>query len=189
MDSLNSMKQKLRPLGFYNLSDNSLISSELAAYADVLNDIEAQLVELERERYITTSESYGLEMRERILSEKKSERTIESRRNILLYRYSINPTDFNENSIKQVMKNAGIIGEIVEIPREFKIYINCLEIENRLEDKANIKEMIEEFLPAHLDCIFNFGNLKWDTIDNGNKTFDEMDAQNLTWDEIDNFNI
>ena len=51
----------------------------------------------------------------------------------------------------------------------------------------DIKSMVEEFLPAHLDCIFDFRNLQWNTIDGKNNTFNTIDSKNLTWDEIDTF--
>lgn len=187
MSALNSMKQTLRPLGFYNLNDNTLINAELSAYAMVLDEISSYLSEIERERFISTAESYGLSMRELIFTTEQNEKIIQERRKILLYRTAITPNDFNKSSIKKAMEIGGITGYIIENPSQSTIYINCLELADSSSDKETIKSMVEEFLPAHLECIFDFSNLNWDTIDSKNKTFDELDVEDLTWDEIDNY--
>lgn len=187
MSSLNSIKQKLRPLGFYNLNNDSLIHAELSAYAVALDTIEAQLAEIEKEKFICTAEDYGLNTRERIFGTEQSDKDTQTRRDILLYRYAINSENFNEKSIKKAMKNAGIIGYIIEAPQKNTIYINCIELENSKADKNSIKSVVEEFLPAHLECIFDFRKLQWNLIDNKDYTFETIDNKNLTWNDIDNF--
>lgn len=188
MNSLNSMKQKLRPLGFYNLNDNSLISAELNSYAEALDSIESSLSEIERECFITTAESYGLGMKERIFGAEQNNISVNKRREILIYRCSINSNSFNRESIEKVLEVAGINGYIIEVPSKNIMYINCLSLSDNSIDKDKIKKIIEEYLPAHLDCIFDFRDLKWDTIDSNNNTFNYIDSKNLTWNDIDNFN-
>lgn len=188
MTSLNSLKQKLRPLGFYNLNDNSLISAELSAYSVALDSIESMLSEMEKERFIATATTYGLSMRELTFGVEQSEKPTESRRNMLLCRYSINPDDFNEECIIKIMENVGVHGYITKFPSQNTIYINCLKLDDTSADKNSIKSIIEEFLPAHLECIFDFRSLQWDDIDSKNNTFEIIDNKNLTWNEIDNFN-
>lgn len=188
MSSLNSMKQKLKPLGFYNLSgENSLVNAELNAYAEALDSIEASLNEIEKECFISTAESYGLGMRERMFGAEQNNINVNKRREILIYRCSINSNSFNKESIEKALEVAGINGYIIEVPNKNLMYINCLSLYDNTLDKTKIKNIIEEYLPAHLDCIFDFRNLKWDTIDSNDKTFNEMDSKNLTWNSIDNF--
>lgn len=187
MNSLNSMRQKLKPLGFYNLNDTSLISAELSAYAQAINIIETLLDEIEKECFLATAQSYGLSIPEKMLGSEQSDKSYEDRRNSLLYRYSITANDFNKESIEKVLSVAGVNGYIIEVPEQNTMYINCLSLNDEIANKDEIKKQIEEFLPAHLNCIFDFRNLQWDTIDNNDKTFNEMDSQDLTWDNIDNF--
>lgn len=187
MSTLNSLKQTLRPLGLYNLDDTTLINAELSAYALVLDEVEALLAELEQERFVVTAEDYGLAMRERILGAEQKDKTVEARRNLLLLRQSITSNDFNKTSLEKVLKNSGIIGYIIESPMNNLIYINCLDLEDSIADKEALKAVVAEFLPAHLECIFDFRNLQWNSIDSKNISFDEMDEKGLTWDDIDNF--
>ncbi len=188
MSSLNSMRQKLKPLGFYNLNDNSLISAELSAYATALDEIEYLLDEAEQECFIATAKGYGLSERERMLGAEQKSQTVEYRRENLLYRYSITSNSFNKDSIAKVLSVSGINGHIIEIPNENTLYINCLSLNNSSASKEAIVESVKEFLPAHLNCIFDFRNLGWDTIDGNDNTFDTIDSKNLTWDDIDSFN-
>ncbi len=187
MSILNSMKQKLHPLGIYSLSDSSVVTSELAAYAEVLDAIEAQLAELEQERFVATAQTYGLTMRELAIGSEQKSDTIEKRRSALLYRSAIRTTDFNKTAIEGVLKAVGINGYIIEAPEKNKIYINCLSLEVRGSDKELKKQIISQFLPAHLECFFDFRNLQWQFIEELSNTFDRMDSRNLTWDQIEDF--
>lgn len=187
MSSLDSMKQKLRPLGFYNLSDGTLINAELSSYAVVFDEISEMLAEIERECFVCTAESYGLSIRERMLGPEQTNKSVEERRNQLLYRSSITANDFTKSSIEKAIATAGLNGSIVEYPTQNSVHINCSGLIDNSLDKDDAQKMVEEFLPAHLNYIFNFSTLQWDTIDANGYTFDEMDDQNLTWNEIDNF--
>ncbi len=187
MSSLNSMKQKLRPLGFYDLNDDTIISAELSAYAVVLDEINATLAEIERECFVNTAESYGLGMRERMLGPEQTNKPVDERRNQLLYRSAITANDFTKSSLERALLVAGLDGSIVEYPDQNSVHINCSGLTNGSLDKVAAQKMVEEFLPAHLECVFNFSALQWDSIDALGNTFDEMDARGLTWDEIDNF--
>lgn len=187
MSILNSMKQKLHPLGIYSLSDSSVITAELAAYAEVLDAIEEQLTELEQERFVVTAQSYGITMRELAIGSEQKNETIEKRRSVLLYRSAIKETDFNKTAIEGVLKTVDINGYIIEMPEENKIYINCLPLDVTGSDKELKKQIVSQFLPAHLECFFDFRNLQWQFIEELANTFDVMDSRDLTWDEIENF--
>lgn len=187
MSILNSMKQKLHPLGIYSLSDTSKITAELTAYSEALDEIEAQLQELEQERFLATAKTYGITMRELTIGPEQKYEKLEKRRNTLLHRWAISETDFNKKAIESLLKTEGINGYIIEVPEKNTIYINCLSLDVRRSNKDAKKEAISQFLPAHLECVFDFRNLQWQVIDAKNYTFDGMDARNLTWDDIANY--
>lgn len=187
MSILNSMKQKLHPLGIYSLSDSSTITAELTAYSVALDEIEAQLQELEQERFLATAQTYGITIRELAIGPEQKYEKLEKRRNKLLHRSAISETDFNKKAIESLLETEGINGYIIEVPEKNTIYINCLSLDVRGADKEAKKELLSQFLPAHLECIFDFRNLQWQSIDAKAYTFDNMDAKNLTWDDIANY--
>lgn len=187
MNTLDSMKSKLKPLFIYNLNDTSLVSMELEAYAEGLDSLYDALEEIENECFISTAKDYGLDFREKMYSSVRSNLTFEKRREMLLYRYSITSNDFNKESIEKALVVAGIRGYIIEVPSENKIYINCLELFDTMATKSMAQAAAEKFLPAHLSYDFDFRPLQWIQIEDKDLTFSQMDASDLTWDQIDNY--
>lgn len=187
MNMLDSMKSKLEPLCLYNFSDSSLVNKELKAYVEGLNNLYDMLKELEKECFISTAQDYGLSLREKMYSSVRSNLTIDERREMLNYRYSITSNDFNKQSIEKALIAAGIRGYIIEVPKENKIYINCLELFDTMVTKNMAQEEAEKFLPAHLLYDFDFRPLQWIQIEDKNMTFSQMDAKDLTWNEIDSY--
>ncbi|MDQ5983851.1 MAG: hypothetical protein RUMPE_00880 [Eubacteriales bacterium SKADARSKE-1] len=187
MSTLDSMKSKLKPLCLYDLSDSSLISAELKAYAEGLDILYDVSEEIEKECFISTAENYGLDLRERLYSSTRSNLTLSERREMLLYRYSITSNDFNKESIEKALVAAGIRGYIIEAPSANKIYINCLELFDTMVSNSMAQAEAEKFLPAHLSYDFDFRPLQWVQIEDKDMTFSQMDAADLTWDQIDNY--
>lgn len=185
--TLDSMKSKLKPLSIYDLSDSSLISAELAAYAEGLDTLYNISEEIEKECFINTAEDYGLSLREKMYSSIKSSLTLVQRREMLLYRYSITSNDFNKESIEKALVVAGINGYIIEAPSKDKIYINCLELFDTMVTNAMAQAEAEKYLPAHLSYDFDFRQLQWAQIEAKDLTFSQMDTADLTWDQIDNY--
>lgn len=184
-NTLDILKRKLRPLSLYSLSEDSLIHAELAAYAVGLDLLLYKLHELERECFISTAETYGLNLRERVFGSVRSELLIQSRRDMLIYRGAITANDFNRDSTGRALMAAGINGYIVEDPSKNEIHINCMELVDTTLSVEQIKEQSQKFLPAHLVVNFDFGKLTWDYIDGKDLAFSEIDTCDLTWSEID----
>ena len=65
MTSLESMINKLKPLGVYNLNSDSLVYAELSAFAVGIDILRDELDELLREAFVKTAESFGIENLER----------------------------------------------------------------------------------------------------------------------------
>lgn len=179
------MKNKLKPLSIYNLSDDTLIMAELAAYAQELDRLYDLLAELEKECFIKTATDYGLSLRERSYTSPRADLTYDDRRKMLLYRMSITSNDFNKESIERALLAAGINGYIIESPNELKIEINALELFDTMVTESEAMLAAEQFLPAHLTCIFDFRQCQWVQLDAQELTWEEIDAKDLTWADFD----
>lgn len=185
MDTLNSIKSKLKPLGLYNLNDTTIINAELSAYAvglDILND---QFDQIEKECFICTSISYGLDLREKLFGYLKSSLPNEKRRERLLYRKKITSNDYTKLKIEEAAKSCGLEGYIIEKNGTMDFDFNCTNSFLSEQEKQSVLNESKEFLPAHLACSFDFRNLSWDAISKLDKTFNEMDQKDLTWNQID----
>ena len=188
MNIIDSMKQKLSVFSIYDLeNENSLVLAELKAYAKGLECLKESLVELERECFLSTAQSYGLDLRERVFTSKKDDLTFDERREMLKYRYAITSNDFNKNSIEKALIAAGIRCYIIENPGNQSFYINCLERFDTMLSQAESQKLAEKFLPAHLTYEFDFRPLQWVQIEDRDLTFQQMDNADLTWNEIDNY--
>lgn len=188
MDIIDSMKQKLSVFSIYDLENSdSLVLTELKAYAKGLEYLKESLDELERECFLSTAQDFGLDLREKVFSSKKDDLTLDERREMLKYRYSITSNDFNKSSIEKALISAGIRCYIIENPGNQSFYINCLERFDTTLSEEESQKLAEKFLPAHLTYEFDFRPLQWAQIEDKDLTFQDMDDADLTWDEIDNY--
>lgn len=156
MDSYNSMKTKLLPLGIYSIGDNSNISAELKAYAEGLDVLFDTLDVMERECFISTAESYGIEERELFIGKERSEYSTEKRRNMLLIQEQMIDGKCNPDAFKKLLEGYGLSNfQIVEGFAEQTVTINVYD---KLTDE--IKKMIEENInanfPSHLIVTVNY---------------------------------
>lgn len=188
MESINLLKSKLSPLGLYNLNQGSLVYAELASYAVAFDILYDQLEEIEKEMFVDTAESYGLFLREKAFGYKRNNISVTARREMLNYRSSITSSNFNKEKIEDALKASGINGYVIEIPNEYLMHINCLDVIDTEVSNEEIENRAKKFMPAHIETIFDFRPLQWSYIESLDLSFERMDLNDLTWNEIDNYN-
>lgn len=186
MDVLLSIKSKLKPLGLYKFSENSLINAELESYCEGLNIIYQKLTELERECFISTATSYGIEYRQKLFGPVNDNIPLANKRESLIYKKSINSNSCTKSDMEKAMSACGMNGYIIESKGTNSMSFNCIELVQGL-DKNEAKSQAQNFLPIHLNVDLDFSELSWIYIDNQDLTFSEMDSKDFTWNQIDNF--
>ncbi len=187
ISTINSITRVLSPLGLYDLSENSLISKELSVYAAEIDRAGNFLENLLKEYFINTAEDYGLTFREKLFGSSKGDISIQSRRRILLNRYSIKSYEFNRESVEKSLITAGIDGYIVEDHQNNSLYVNCLNKFDATITEEMAKNIVLKFIPAHLSTDFDFRILTWNYIDDLEETFQSIDDNDFNWDQIDNY--
>lgn len=187
MDVLQSLKNTLRPLRLYRFTGDTLVECELAAYASVLQPLEDAIETLERELFVSTAQDYGLLLREEAAGRRKPQTSLESRREMLIYRMAVTSNDFTRESMERALVAAGIRANMVEQPDRSSVYINCIETFDPFVGEEQIEKEAEAFLPAHLNAEFDFRPLSWDYIEDQGLTFDQMDAKSFSWQQIDQY--
>ncbi len=184
MHPLISMMNKLSPLGIYDLSDGTNIKNELQAYAQALYAHRQNMEELLREAFISSSESYGLEIREKVIGDVKSSYSTEKRREMLTLRKGFNESDFTKESLKKFLRSFGVSDySIIEVPTQGTISV-CVGGSYPDSEAKWIENQIKRILPAHLDAYVYFGGKTWNQFQLQNKTFAQLDADNLQWKQI-----
>lgn len=185
MSSIKTIKDKLRPLGIYSLTDESQVGKELNTYASELDKLLELLAEEERESFIITAQSYGLENWEKIFGENRDSMNFEKRRELILSRLAIGESNFTRAGTLETLNSLDVDSELYEYPEKNYMHIMCKGV-YLPEQKAKIKENVDILLPAHLDIFVDFRNFDYGYIDGLNYTFFTMDRKNYTWEQIEN---
>ncbi|CAB1255382.1 conserved protein of unknown function [Ruminococcaceae bacterium BL-6] len=186
MRAMDSMAPKLKALGLYRLSGETLVDAELQACAAGLDLVYEALEELDRENFIATAVSEGLALRETMFGQNRSYLPAEDRRTMLLYRGAVTVNDCTRESIERAVRAAGLECRITEKTAEKKVYLNCLRLLDETVGREELTAQASLFLPAHLEWEFDFSIFTWDCLDALDETFDERDAPDLSWDEREN---
>ena len=156
MDSLTSMKQKLAPLGLYELETNSEVLCELKAYAEGLDVLYEILNELERESRIATAETYGLSRRESLFGREHPEQTAEERRKTLNYFEKTVMTTLSDDDFAEFLENIGVKNYSINV-RQKQAEFNITFAENPTDgQKALVEKRIKAEIPAHMTYIFHY---------------------------------
>lgn len=101
MSTLDSMIQKLTPLGIYNLKEGSINFAELAAFSQGLDLLRDSLKSLLRENFISTAETYGIENLERMVGSVQDDLPLKKRREMLTQRLSLSTADFTPEGFEK----------------------------------------------------------------------------------------
>lgn len=182
---LASMCQKLIPTGLYSCEPGSVVYAELCAYASALDPLCSLLDELQRELFIPTALSFGLEMRERMCGPVLDFLSPNDRRERLLYRGAVTVNDYTPKGIQNALLSLGIRATVCEMSDQ-SVYVNVVSCDRDLT-QDQVVQAASEFLPAHCLCSFDFGVLSWLFIDQKDLSFNAMDLCDLSWDQIDAF--
>ena len=114
MDILQIMKDKLSPLGLYDLSQGTLVSAELECCADELQRINDELEELLRERFVSTATGRGLEAYEDMTGIMCLDDTTAGRRASILGAMTIKNTDNRLSDMDKLKPVFGVHGTFSE---------------------------------------------------------------------------
>ncbi len=182
MASLEEMKRILAPLGFYDLTEDSIVSKELTVYALEIDKIRNRFAGILREAMIPTAEGKGLAQREKLFGSPHEDLTVQERRDRLIYRLSLMQEDFTNEGIMRALFSLGYNGTVTE---DLENETLILEKINGSEDPADYLAVVEgarELLPAHLRFSFNIEAPTWNQLDEQNKSFNERDKASVPWD-------
>jgi len=186
MNAYESMYIKMQPLKSYNLDEGTNIYNEICAYGAALDKFRELLDEFLRECFICTSESYGLDNREKLVGEVRNDLSLEKRRSMIITRNLLGDNDFTSEGFKKFMHSFGVTNyQIDEFPNQLKITVQVAG-DHSESQQLWIENQIKMMIPAHLDGTITFQNMSWAEIDGKNLTFAEMNNKNYSWNYIDN---
>jgi len=111
------------------------------------------------------------------------------------------PWDQRRSVIKSKLRGAGTVtlavikdvadsfenGEIrvEEIFSEYKVVITFIGTRGIPPNEPDMRQVLREIIPAHLELEFRYTYLTWDELDAADLTWDELEALNMTWDQLE----
>lgn len=186
MTALQSLEKKLAPLNIYNICEGTNIFAELSAYAYAIDKHRQNTEIVLRECFISTAESYGIEMREEVFGNPREDYTLEQRRAMLTLRRGFGDSDFTLAGFDKFMVSLGVGSyNLLEM---FSTYEAVVTLFNTFSntDAEWIKNQINLFLPAHIVVYVYYGGPAFSEIDAADLTYADFDTNNKTWKQIEN---
>lgn len=150
MKSLVSMKQKLEPLGLYDLSGSSEVECELKAYAEGLDTLFDTLDEIQRENYIRTAQSYGLSRRESFEIRERADLPVQERRDSLMYYERTVTGGLTDSEFEEFLEMIGLTDYTFNVNYSSGSISIAIADSKTDGEKALIEKQIRAEIPTHM---------------------------------------
>ncbi len=157
MTAYGSIRDKLSVLSIYSIQPDGLTEAELRAYAAGLQGLYDTVDNILREMFIQTAEDEGLTNPELMAALHTSGNNIAERRERLLKRLSIKPTDIGIGGLEKAVASLGIECNISDSPSVSWVKINVLTPVDESRQESVAAE-IKKFVPCHLVPQLSFKN-------------------------------
>ena len=184
MSYASYLRSLLRPLGIYDLSPTSFSGAELEALGAAADQLSAALDLLELETNAATAGDDGLARFESLFSIAHTPSQPDARRLAVAGLMLIQPGAFTLESIEKTLSACGLEVSVRESGNE-TIEINFPGVPGIPEDFDRVQSVIEGIIPCHLETVYDFNYIRWDTFELKFSTFNEFDSLVSSWDALE----
>ncbi len=173
----------LAPLGIYDLHGDTCQGAELFALGQALDTVSAELDLAERESLLATAEEQGLALREALFARKPAAGTTAERREAIAALTRVSEDSLTPDAINDTLQGCGIRARAEETANGGLrvIFPRTAGVPAGFEQ---IKSIILEILPCHLDVEFYFRYLTWAECEAAEYTWADVEAAEHTWDSF-----
>lgn len=175
------LRELLRPLGVYKLSPTSLSGSELEALGCGLDTLSKRLDYVEQEGALATAQGEGLDRLEALFACTPVHYTTELRRQAIAALLRIGEDCFTLSSINNTISGCGINALAQEKEQFGYIRIIFPDVAGIPEGFEQIREIILNIIPCHLDVEFYFRYLTWAECEAFGYTWAIIHEREYTW--------
>lgn len=175
------LQKLLRPLDVYDLTPGSLSGSELEALGAGLDALGERMDYVERESALATAEGEGLSRREALFARTPVHYSTDLRRQAIAALLRIGGDCFTLNDINNTISGCGIKALAQE--KESFGYIRVIfpEVAGIPEGFEQIRDIILDIIPCHLDVEFYFRYLTWAECEAYGYTWEIIHQREYTW--------
>lgn len=171
----------LRPLGVYDLRAGTINRGELASYGAELDGAESELEETAQEMNLTTAKGFGLERIEALLPYRPVCTTVQQRREALAALLRISGDSFTPEAINDTLRGCGLNARAEETDQPNYVKVYFPDVAGIPEGFDQLRNIIEEILPSHLDITYVFWYNTWAMVARRHPTFGEAADTGLSW--------
>ena len=171
----------LRPLGVYDLREGTVNRGELAAYGLALDSREAELSDTAREMNLTTARDFGLERIEALLPWRPVCETAAQRRAALAALLRIGGDSVTPEAINDTLRGCGLNARAEEGEKPGYVKVYFPDVAGIPEGFEQLRAIIEEILPSHVDVTYVFWYNTWGMVANRHLTFGDAVSAGLSW--------
>ena len=180
MGALERMKEQMRAVPLYRLDGTTTVDHELEAYAAVLDRCEQALLELYRENFAATAESWGLELFSKEL--RTADGTLVEQQSAAKVLFSLDDDDFAKCDMEKIAQAVGLSCNVEEYPKENVVRFVLLGEPRNLTRSIRI---LRRFFPVHLIGLVDHRKETWKALDDQNLTWSDLDKRGLSWNQMD----
>ena len=178
------LKDLLRPLRVYEL-EGTANGGELEAQGQVLDSVETDLEEIQREMLLSTAEDRGLEAIESLLARRPVATDLEMRRAALAALLRIGGDSFTLAAINDNLRGCGINAQARETGTAGRVEIWFPDVPGIPDGFEELREIIESILPAHLGIEYAYWYITWGGMEEKFSTWGDIEAIGPTWEELE----
>ena len=171
----------LRPLGVYDLRSGTINRGELAAYGARLDHGEEELDHTAREMNLATARDLGLERIEALLPYRPVCTTVRQRREALAALLRISGDSFTPEAINDTLRGCGLNARAEEGDRPGYVKVYFPDVAGIPEGFDQLRVIIEEILPSHVDVTYVFWYNTWGMVANRHPAFGHAAETGLSW--------
>ena len=175
------LRELLRPLGVYDLSPSSLSGSELEALGRGLDGLSDRLDYVEREGALSTAQGEGLDRLEPLFARTPVHYTTQLRRQAIAALLRIGGGCFTLSDINSTISGCGINALAQEKEQFGYIRVIFPDVAGIPEGFEQIREIILDIIPCHLDVEFYFRYLTWRECEAFGYTWAIIHEREYTW--------
>ena len=172
------LRDLLRPLGIYDL-EAPFNGGELDAQGEALDRAMAALEEIQRESSLTTAESWGLEQVARLFLRRPVATQPRPLADALAALLRIGGDSFTLEAINDTILGCGIPAKVEELGAA-AVAVSFPGVAGEPPGFGELKRIIEDILPPHLDIQYHFWYLTWAELEDKFSCWRDIEDRDLT---------
>lgn len=184
MNNAQYLKELLRPLGVYRL-DSSFLGAELETLGQELDGLESLLDEVQREMCLATAVGPGLEQIAGLLARRPVTNEARQLGEALAALLRISGDSFTLSAINDTLTGCGLKVSVSETAQSGSVEVRFAEVAGIPDGFEEMRQIIEDILPAHLAIQYVFWYQTWAQLDGRGLTWQAMEEQQITWKQLE----